>query len=627
MYVIGTAGHVDHGKSTLVKALTGTDPDRLIEEQKRQMTIDLGFAFFTLDSGEEIGIIDVPGHRDFIENMLAGVGGIDAVLLVIAADEGVMPQTREHLAIIDLLKISTGIVVLTKSDLVSDPDWFDMIEADIREILKGTVLEGKPMVRVSSLSNEGIGQLKKEIEVMVSSIPSAADFGRPRLPVDRVFSVQGFGTVVTGTLSGGSFRVDDTVEILPTKKTARIRGLQSHNRKESIAQPGSRTAINLSGISLDEIKRGNVVARSGIFEPTRRIDAFLEVLPDSSAVIRHNDLVKVFLAASECVGRIRLLGKERIEPGSSGWVQLEFEEEMVAEKDDRFILRRMSPAETLGGGVVVNPDPDRRYKLNDPAVISRLDARLKPSGDEVLYNAIEDAVLIKLADLRRTEAVPGDSIDKNLQVLEIQKRIFTLQGKTDTWYLTSGYWNQMTQKLINILKEWHSRFPLRTGMPIEEIKRRMNVRDEVFQDCVHRWIVEGKIHQTLHLLALPEFSIRYSPAQIKKLESYEALIKANPFNPPGVAALKDLLGLDVYQSLIDQGKLVQITAEVVFRDVEYRQMLEYVVSTCKEGCDITVAGFRDNFNSSRKYALAFLEHLDQRGVTERNGDERRLKVQ
>lgn len=626
MHVIGTAGHVDHGKSTLVKALTGTDPDRLREEKQRQMTIDLGFAFFTTANGDEVGIIDVPGHRDFIENMLAGVGGINAVLLVIAADEGVMPQTREHLAIIDLLKIPTGIVVLTKSDLVNEPDWFAMIEADILKILKGTVLEGKPVVRVSSLSGEGIEHLKCEIEKILDTIPSSQDTGRPRLPVDRVFTIQGFGTVVTGTLSGGSFRVDDSVEILPSKRSARIRGLQSHNQKEPIAKPGSRTAINLSGASLDNVKRGDVIALPGVFRPTRRIDAWVEVLPDASTVIRHNDLVKIFLAASECVGRIRLLGKERIDPGSSGWVQVEFETEVVAEKDDHFIFRRLSPAETLGGGIVINTDPGGRYKLNDPEVIARLEARLRPTGNEVLFNLIEDAGVMRLTELRRSKAQLGDAVDSDLLELENQKKIIALPGKSDTWFLPTNRWNQLTQKLISTLIEWHSRFPLRSGMPMDEIKRKIDLLDEIVQGCLNRWISEGMIRQSDQLFALPDFSIRYSLLQSRRLESFDTLINANPFNPPGVTEIKDLLGQDLYQSLIDQGKLVQITADVAFRGMEYRQMLDYVLLTCKEGNELTVAGFRDHFCSSRKYSLAFLEHLDQKGITKRIGEGRRLRV-
>lgn len=626
MYVIGTAGHVDHGKSTLVKAMTGIDPDRLREEKQRQMTIDLGFAFFNTSNGDEIGIVDVPGHRDFIENMLAGVGGINAVLLVIAADEGVMPQTREHLAIIDLLHIPTGIVVLTKTDLITDPEWFPMVEADIRENLKGTVLEGKPIIRVSSVTGEGIDQLKVEIESMLATIPSSPDVGRPRLPVDRVFSIQGFGTVATGTLSGGSFRMDDTVEILTSKKTARIRGLQSHNRKEMIALPGSRTAINLSGVDLADVKRGDVISLPGSFSPTRRIDARVEVLPDASTVIRHNDLVKIFLAASERIGRIRLLGQERIDPGCSGWVQVEFELELVTEKNDRFIIRRMSPAETLGGGIVISSDPKGRYKLNDPSIISKLEARLQPSGDEVLYNIIEDADFSKLSKLRELKVISGDSIETGLSSLEMQRKIISLNGKSETWYLTSVSWNQMTKKMISILEEWHSKNPLRSGIPIEEVKHRLNVHEEIVQSCVKRWVLDGVIKQSSQLLALPDFSIRYSSSQAKKMASFNALLETNPFNPPSVVEIKELLGANVYQSLIDQGRIVQITEDVAFRDIEYRQMLEYVISTFEGGGDITVAIFRDHFSSSRKYSLAFLEHLDQRGVTERIGEGRRLKV-
>jgi selenocysteine-specific elongation factor len=308
MRVLGTAGHVDHGKSTLVEALTGTHPDRLKEEREREMTIDLGFAWFQLPNGEEVGIVDVPGHRDFIENMLAGVGGIDAALFVVAADEGVMPQTREHLAILDLLHIDGGVVALTKIDLVDDPDWLELVEEDVRRVLAGTVLETARLVRVSARTGEGIPELVTALEETLSGRLARPDLGRPRLPVDRVFTIAGFGTVVTGTLSDGRLRIGDEVEVLPSKIRGRVRGLQTHKRKEEAAVPGSRTAVNISGVTLDQIKRGEVVAHPGDYHPTRRLDVRLRLLPDASSPVRHNTEVKLYLGAAEVVARLRLLG-------------------------------------------------------------------------------------------------------------------------------------------------------------------------------------------------------------------------------------------------------------------------------------------------------------------------------
>ena len=320
MRVIGTAGHVDHGKSTLIEALTGIHPDRLKEEREREMTIDLGFAWMTLpasedEEAEEIGIVDVPGHRDFIENMLAGIGGIDAALFVVAADEGVMPQTREHLAILDLLQIQGGVVALTKIDMVDDSDWLDLVEADIYDTLQGTVLEQAPIVRVSAKARLGLDELKAALKDSLATKAPRADLNRPRLPVDRTFTIAGFGSVVTGTLSDGELQVGDEVEILPQKLRGRIRGLQTHKRKEQIAIPGSRTAVNITGVSLEQIERGNVVAHPGDYRPTQRLDVQFRLLSDASQPVKHNMEVKLYLGATEVLARLRLLGAESSTPG------------------------------------------------------------------------------------------------------------------------------------------------------------------------------------------------------------------------------------------------------------------------------------------------------------------------
>ena len=305
MHVIGTAGHVDHGKSTLVQALTGTNPDRLKEEREREMTIDLGFAWLKLPDGEDVGIVDVPGHRDFIENMLAGVGGIDAVIFVIAADEGIMPQTREHLAILDLLQISDGVIALTKVDLIDDPDWLDLVEEDVRAAMRGTVLESAPIVRVSARTRFGLDELLTGLSTCLAKHPARIDLGRPRLPIDRVFTIAGFGTVVTGTLSDGHLRVGEEIQVLPSGLRGRVRGLQTHKKKEEFAVPGSRTAVNISGVNIDQIKRGDVIAHPGKYQPTRRLDVHFRLLANISQPLEHSTEVKLFLGAAEVVARVR----------------------------------------------------------------------------------------------------------------------------------------------------------------------------------------------------------------------------------------------------------------------------------------------------------------------------------
>ena len=351
MRVIGTAGHVDHGKSTLIAALTGIHPDRLKEEQAREMTIELGFGWLTLPDGEEIGIVDVPGHRDFIENMLAGVGAIDAALLVVAVDEGVMPQTREHLAILDLLQIPAGLIVLTKTDLINDKDWLEALESDVRAAVKDTIFKDAPILRVSARTGIGLNQLKTTLAEILHRRPARPDLGRPRLPIDRVFSMSGFGTVITGTLNDGHLTVGDDIQILPSGLTGRVRGLQTHKKKEDRALPGTRTAVNISGISTDQIRRGEVLIHPDLYQVTRRLDARFHLLADASSAIQHNTEVKVFLGTAETVAALRLLGKEELQPGQEGWIQLELRDPIVAVRGDRYILRRPSPSETSEVGM------------------------------------------------------------------------------------------------------------------------------------------------------------------------------------------------------------------------------------------------------------------------------------
>jgi selenocysteine-specific elongation factor len=389
MHVIGTAGHVDHGKSTLVEALTGSHPDRLKEEREREMTIDLGFAWFTLSTGEPISVIDVPGHEDFIKNMLAGVGGIDAALLVVAADEGVMPQTREHLSILHLLHITRGVVALTKVDMVDDEDWLELVTADVAETLEATSLAGAPIVPVSARKGTGLKELLQTLAQVLEETPTRRDLDRARLPVDRAFSIQGFGTVVTGTLSDGRLRVGDEVEILPGGERVRIRGLQTHKQKVETAVPGSRVAVNLGGVSVEDLRRGDVVARPGWLRPTRMIDVQLYLLPDAPRALRHNMVMSFYTGASEFQANIRLLGIQALEPGQTGWAQLVLDGPAVVAKHDRFILRQPSPSLTVGGGVIIDAHPARRHRRFRPEVVKRLETLAHGTPDEIMLAALQ----------------------------------------------------------------------------------------------------------------------------------------------------------------------------------------------------------------------------------------------
>ena len=632
MRVIGTAGHVDHGKSTLIESLTGMNPDRLKEERERQMTIDLGFAWMELPSGEQVGIVDVPGHRDFIENMLSGVGGIDAALFVVATDEGVMPQTREHLAILDILQIHGGVVVLTKIDLVDDQDWIDLVEEDVRDVISGTVLEAAPIVRVSARDGQGITELLETLDEVLAERPARQDVGRPRLPVDRVFSIAGFGTVVTGTLSEGHFRVGEEIEILPQGLKGRIRGLQTHKQKEDMALPGSRTAVNISGVALEQVKRGNVVVHVNDYQPTRRMDVKFRLLSDVSQPLKHNIEVKLFVGASEVLARVRTLGKEVINPGDEGWLQLETREPVVVVRGDHYILRRPSPGETLGGGIVVDPNPGRRHKRFAAGLINRLESLAEGTPADILIQALAVMGSAPLREVTIRSNLKENDAQKALGELMSRGEIVILEtGKGevradgDILVTTKGYWEQLSLKTIEIVADYHQAYPLRRGMPKEELKSRLKLSPRLFTGLTQKLIQQKKLQENGPIILFPDHEIRFSPQQDKIVRSLLNQFAASPFSPPSVKDAKSKVGEDVYGAMVDLELLVPVSNEVVFRREDYNQMVVEVKDLLNKNGTLSAAQVRDHFQTSRRYALAFLEHLDEIGVTIREGDVRRLK--
>ncbi len=635
MRVIGTAGHVDHGKSTLVAALTGIHPDRLKEEQEREMTIDLGFAWFTLETGEtgeaeEVGVVDVPGHRDFIENMLAGIGGIDAALFVVAADEGVMPQTREHLAILDILQVQAGVIALTKVDLIDEPEWLDLVEMDVRAAFEGTVLEDAPLVRVSARTGEGLDELRKVLGRILAEHPPRPDLGRPRLPVDRVFTISGFGTIVTGTLSDGHLSTGDEVEILPTGLRGRVRGLQSHKHKEDTAVPGSRTAVNISGVDVEEIQRGNVVAHPGRYRPTRRLDVHFRLLPDASGPLKHSTEVKLFIGASEVQARVRLLGVEELRPGEEGWLQLEPEQPVVAVRGDRYILRRPSPGETLGGGIVVEPLPPGRHKRFSEEVLRQLEALRQGSPADVLFQA---ALATGLAPAReaanRARLSPEQAADALQELLEngqlVQLEPGPLSPQSDLYVAAQPLWTPLTQKALHEVNAYHHNFSLRPGMPREELKSRLKLAARPFNAALRRWVGQGQLAEEGTLVQAPGFAVRLSAQQEAAVTRLMQRFSAAPYAPPSVKEAQAELGDELYAALLELGRLVQVSQDVVFRAEDYQALRDWIEQHFQSESTLTVAQFRDQFNTSRKYALGFLEHLDAIGVTAREGDARKLR--
>jgi selenocysteine-specific elongation factor len=631
MRVIGTAGHVDHGKSTLIAALTGIHPDRLKEEQAREMTIDLGFGWMTLPDGQEIGIVDVPGHRDFIENMLAGVGGIDAALLVIAADEGVMPQTREHLAILDLLQIQAGLIVLTKTDLITDPGWLDLVEADIRLLVKGTPLQDAPILRVSARTRSGLEQLTGTLAELLRGLPARPDLGRPRLPIDRVFSMPGFGTVVTGTLIDGRLAQGDEVEILPSGLRGRIRGLQTHQKKEQEALPASRTAVNVSGLDLADIRRGQVLAHPGQYTATRRLDARLRLLKDVTAPLRHAGEVKLFAGTSETMATVRLLGTEELAAGQEGWIQLELRDPLVAVRGDRYVLRRPSPGETLGGGIIVDPQPKGRHKRFEAALLKSLAALNEGAPSDVLMEAaLTTGAATAREIVQRARLEPAQAEVALREMIAAGTLVQLEPGEagpsSELLLIARPGWEDLRGRIEGILVAYHQQNPLRGGIAREELKSRIKLPARTFNAALGKLASEGGLAESGSSVARAGHQIVFDPARQAKVDALMRRFAAAPFAPPSLKECQAGAGEEVVDALVELGELVALTNEVVFRKQDYDSMIARVRAYIQEHGRISVAEARDLFDSSRKYMLALLEHLDASGITSREGDFRRLRA-
>ena len=631
MRVIGTAGHVDHGKSTLIAALTGIHPDRLKEEQAREMTIELGFGWLKLPNGEEVGIVDVPGHRDFIENMLAGIGGIDAALLVIAADEGVMPQTKEHLAILDLLQIPAGLIVLTKTDLAPDPGWLDLLEIDIRAAVSETVLHEAPIIRVSAKTKTGLDTLITTLSKILEEKPERLDLNRPRLPIDRVFSMSGFGTIVTGTLSDGHLAIGDEVEILPGGLKGRIRGLQTHKKKEEIAMLGSRTAVNISGINTESIQRGEVVVHPNQYQATRRVDARFRLLKDASSSIKHGNEVKFFVGASETIGTLRLLGTEELIPGEEGWIQLELRDPVVTVRGDKYILRRPSPSETLGGGVIIDHQPKGRHKRFDEGTLKSLESLAQGSPADIL---LEAALALNVAPIK--DMVTKSRLDSSMaqnaldELIQNGQLVLLEEGEaktaSDLLVITLPQWNTLSKKISETVQAYHKQFPLRRGIPREELKSKLKLPPRIFHTIINKLIADHLITDYSVWLANAGHEIKFTAAEQAQVRNLMRKFELNPYSAPSVKECQSEVGEEILNALIELKELTTVSSDVIFRKSDYDEMVTELRKTIQQKGQITLAEVRDLFNTTRKYAQALLEHLDSIGITIRDGDFRKLKI-
>ncbi len=615
MFVLGTAGHIDHGKSALVKALTGMDPDRLREEKERGMTIDLGFAWLKLPSGQEVGIVDVPGHERFINNMLAGVGGIDLALFVVAANEGVMPQTTEHLAILDLLGTQRGIVVITKKDLVDD-EFLSLVKMEVEELISSTSLSQAPIIAVSALTGEGLPELIATIDKLLQSTEPKKDIGRPRLPIDRIFTIAGAGTIVTGTLIDGSLSTGQDVEIVPPGLKSRLRGLQTHKEHIDFAAPGSRVAANLVGIATSQLQRGDVLTRPGWLTPTTMLSVELRLLPYLRRPLLHNASVSFHTGAAETMAKVRLLEKEKLEPGETTLAQLLLKNPVALVKGDRFIIR--SPMETLGGGKVIDSHASRLRRFQ-PAIIRSLKVKQEGTVDDVIMALLEAKqplelpVLLAQCDLPASEARPAlESLIQQAKVVAIG------QGESRLLFTVPG-WERLTGEATAILQDYHRRFPARSGMPKAELGNRLKL-GKYSPAIWSRLATEGflveeglAVRHTLHKIQLTQ-------AQQAMINTFLQSLSQNPYVPP----TDQLPEPDLLNMLVEQQQVVKVSESIVFSASAYNEMVAKITSYIKAHGKITLAEVRDLFQTSRKYAQALMEHLDEKKVTRRVGDERVL---
>lgn len=632
--VVGTAGHIDHGKSALVRALTGTDPDRLKEEQARGITVDLGFAHFEA-GGVRYAFVDVPGHERFVRNMLAGAGGFDVVLLVVAADESVMPQTREHFEICRLLGIETAVVVLTRSDLVEDPDLIELAGLEVRDLLAGSAFAAAPIVPVSSLTGEGLDDLRAALADAASAAPARDPDGLFRLPVDRVFSVRGFGAVVTGTLVSGRVSVGAEVEILPGGDRARVRGLEVHGATAESGSAGERVALNLAGVRRERVERGSVVGLPGELGAGRMLDARLEVLADIGAPIADEDRVHVHTGAATALARVRLLGGlESVAPGETALVQLRLESPLAALRGDRFILRRYSPVVTIGGGTLLDAEPPKRSPRS--AAARDAVAALAAGGDrEAALLFLDEAGLPGLtqAGLARRLGRPGAAVGRLLASLGEAGEIVVAAGRagSEARLLAADRARALEERLLARLAAFEEANRLRPGMPVEELREHAGVPAGVADGALLRLETEGRVRRDRDTVATAGRAVRLTEAEQGIHDRLAGLLEEGGLAPPtlseacrSLAAAPPLVEA-MRRLLAHAGRAVIVTPDLSFSVEALRSLKEAVHERRQSNPEISVGWFKERFGLSRKHAIPLLEWLDRERVTVRVGDVRRIR--
>ena len=614
---VGTAGHVDHGKSTLVEALTSIFPDRLAEERERGLTIDLGFAWFTLPGGREVSVVDVPGHERFVSNMLAGVGGIDAVLLVIAADEGVMPQTREHLDIIDLLEIESGVVVLTKADLVED-EWVELVEEDVRDALAGSRLAASPIVHVSAQARTGLDELVETLDRVLTRRPIRPDSGGARIPIDRVFTMPGFGTVITGTLTGGPLRVGDQPNLYPGGRNVRVRGLQSHQTTIDTAHPGRRAAVNLGGTNPSQTRRGDVLAMPGAVLETRRVDARLRMLPSAPRALKPGEDVALHIGAAARVARLRLLEAEAIPPGDSGWVQWRLDAPIAARRGDRYVIRRLSPATTIGGGRVARALA-RHAPRGDEAVLDALAHAAAGDPATLIRDALADE-LVTLAQLARRTELDSATTEQTIADLTAADEARTLRSYVGSVQVIE----RLTSDLLSALRAHHESDPGAIGLRTTDLALAMDAPADAIGELAAAAAAKGLVRLEGPRMVLAGHTVELTEAEKHAAPRLLAHLDQGGSTPPSLSqALTATSGSRrLAAALTQDGRLVLLAPDIALSRETYAVWLRAVRDLFETAPSVTVREVRDALGTSRKYALALLEYLDSRAVTRRVGDVR-----
>ncbi|MDH7479605.1 MAG: selenocysteine-specific translation elongation factor [Syntrophomonadaceae bacterium] len=630
-FIIGTAGHVDHGKTQLVKRLTGIDTDRLKEEKERGISIELGFAPLRLPSGKLAGIVDVPGHERFVKHMLAGASGIDLVLLVVAADEGVMPQTREHLDILKLLGTRQGVIVITKKDLV-DEDLLELVKEEVREAVAGSFLENAPLAVVSSHTGEGIAELTALLDRQSAGVEEKEAAGKARLPIDRVFSITGFGTVVTGTLFSGKLSVGDPVEILPEGLSTRVRNLQVHGRRVEEARAGQRLAVNLAGLAVSDLSRGSVLAAPGYLAPSFRLDVNLELLPHARRPLKNLSRVRFHLGTKEALGRVLLLEAEELAPGGRAYAQMVMEEPVVAARRDRFVIRAYSPMITIGGGTVIDPSPPKRKRFKEET-IADLATREKGQPDEILLQYLyrNPPYLWRQDEMEgRAGLDPGD-LDAALKSLQRDGRVVQLNLEGQVYLVHPDRYLGWQEELEEALRRFHQEHPLRSGLSKEETRSRYfrQLPVKVFSSLLQVWEQNRIITVSGQNVSRYGFVPRPTEEQERVIQGLIDEYRAAGVQPPDWSEAADRKGLgekereEILNYLLAQKQLVKVTDELYFAASSLELARQKIADYFKENESLTVADARGLLGGSRKFILPLLEHFDREKLTRRVGDQRK----